>query len=305
MYSENPLKDVGLFVRAFSTNQISRILPALYVKLTNQTGRGSEAVSPDETARYFYSCFEDYFSNIGIPPEDRRSFLSNKKVLEYGPGDTLGVALLMYAHGASSVTCVDRFPLSNDPGKSAGIFRALLRMLKGEAYERAINAFVEKGEPESGLRPELISYQVTSNGLCGEREEYDLIISRAVLEHVNDLEGSIRDLKCALKPSGITVHLVDLKSHGLDRYQQFDFLTWPAVLYSLMYSHKGFPNRWRVDKYLELLQKHGFHIQQISPTGKIEFDKLRMVEKQLAKPFRNIPSEELSWLGFWFVAQHN
>jgi SAM-dependent methyltransferase len=304
MYSENPLKDLALFARAFATNQISRILPALYVKLTKQTGRGSEGESPEETARYFVSCFEDYFANIDIPREECRAFLTNKKVLEYGPGDTLGVALLMYAHGASSVTCVDRFPLSNDLGKSANIFRALLRMLDGEVYERAISAFVEKGVPESGLRPELISYRVTADGLCGERHEYDLIISRAVLEHVNDLEGSIRDLKYALKPDAITIHLVDLKSHGLDRYRPFDFLTWPAGLYRLMYSHKGFPNRWRVDKYLELLEKHGLGIRKLSPTGKLEIDKIRMVEKQLAKPFRNIPSEELSWLGFWFVAQH-
>jgi SAM-dependent methyltransferase len=305
MYSEHPTKDFVIFVKAVASNQIAKYLPSLYVTLTKQTGRGSNTSTPEETARYFVSCVHDYLEKIGVPKDDYGSFLANKEVLEYGPGDTLGVAFLLYAYGAASVKCVDRFPLSNDIKKSADIYRALLHSLKGEILDRATDAFVEKGVPESGFRPELISYHVTADGLCGESSRYDLIISRAVLEHVNNLEGSIRDIKFALKPNGITVHLVDLKSHGLDRYQQFDFLTWPAGLYRLMYSHKGFPNRWRVDKYLELLEKYGLNIKHFSPSGKLELEKIKLIESKLAEPFRNIPPEELSWLGFWLVADRN
>lgn len=34
------------------------------------------------------------------------------------------------------------------------------------------------------------------------------------------------DIQRSMKAGGLSVHQVDLKSHGLDRYAAFDFLTW-------------------------------------------------------------------------------
>ena len=34
------------------------------------------------------------------------------------------------------------------------------------------------------------------------------------------------DIQRSMKAGGLSVHQVDLKSHGLDRYVAFDFLTW-------------------------------------------------------------------------------
>ncbi len=301
MYSENPGRDALLIARAVTSNVLAKYLPSHYVRLTGQTGRGSDPESPEETARYFLKCFHDYFSQIDVNETDYRSFLTEKSILEYGPGDTLGVALLMYAFGAKKIKCVDRFPLSGNSTQTLEIYKALLNLLDYDTRTRANGAFLKEGVPESGFRPDLISYSVTENGLSGDQEKYDLVISRAVLEHVNNLDGSIRDIRDSLKPGGISIHLVDLKSHGLDRYLDFDFLTWPDSLYNLMYSHKGFPNRWRVCNYLELLKKHGLELRHLTATGKLEQDKLDAIKSKLAKQFRDIPSEELSWKGFWMV----
>ena len=301
MYSENYIKDIVLFLKALASNQIARFSPSSYVRLTHQTGRGNEKESAIESAHYFFDCVNDYLSKLGIDKEDCQDFLKDKKILEYGPGDTLGVALLMYAYGAESVECIDRFPLSTDSKKSSEIYLELINRLEKKYLERASSAFIEKGNPSSGFKPELISYSVQSNGLSGAVQEYDLILSRAVLEHVNNLEGTILDIEQALKKGGISIHQVDLKSHGLDRYRDFDFLSWPQYLYKLMYSHKGFPNRWRVNKYLQLVEKSELKLVSITATGKLETKCINAIKDKLTSQFRSISTEELSWLGFWII----
>ncbi len=230
MDSQRILRDVLFFSKASFSNQIAKYAPALYVKLTGQTGRGGDE-NTIEIADYFVECFQDYFFHLGIADNEIPSFLQDKIVLEYGPGDILGVALLFYAYGAKEIHCVDRFSLSKLSEKNMGVYRKLLERLKDKQRERAETAFNIKGKPESGLNEKCIYYQVTEDGLAGVSQRYDFIISRAVLEHVNDLEKTMLDIKHSLKLNGTSLHQVDLKSHGLDRDDEFDFLTWPDFLY--------------------------------------------------------------------------
>lgn len=304
MYTENPLNDIKLFAKAFLSNQLARFAPALYVKLTGQTGRGKDDTDPGRIAGYFAACLDDYLAQLGLSREDAGAYLKGKRVLEYGPGDVLGVALLFYAHGAESVHCVDRFPLQKDSELNIEVYRKLLASLEGEARARAELAFAEPGNPASGFNPEAIAYFVTPSGLSGRNSEYDLILSRAVLEHVNDLDGTLADIAHALKPGGISVHQVDLKSHGLDRYRPYDFLTWPEPLYRLMYGNKGFPNRWRVDRYREAIGRAGLACPSLTPTGALDAEEIARIRPKLARRFRAVSAEELAWLGFWMVLRH-
>lgn len=303
MYTENPGKDAFRFTRATLTNQLARFTPQLYVKLTQQTGRGDGKADPSETADYFLRCFDDYREQLGLDRDQTRDFLRGKSLLEYGPGDVLGVALLMYANGAEFVQCVDRFPLERVTAKNIRTYMELMDRLEPEQRERARSAFNDFGKPESGLNPRLLNYSVTQDGLINKQDTYDLIISRSVLEHVNLLDTTISDMARALRADGIAVHKVDLKSHGLDRYQSFDFLTWPESIYKLMNSHKGSPNRWRVDKYKELVNRHGLRFRTLVPTGQLEAEKINRIRPKLASSFRDIASDELSWLGFWMVLE--
>ncbi len=300
MYSENPWRDVRLFVKAVISNQIARFFPETYVRMTAQTGRGRTDTDPVEVANYYVNCVQDYREKLGcLTDSDFSSYLAGKTVLEYGPGDVLGVALLLYAWGARRVDCVDRFPLSRLSENNIKIYHELLKSLSGNARDRALSVFRHHGDPASGLEEERIRYRVDSNGLSHANEEYDLILSRAVLEHVNNLEGTLKDVYLALRKGGDTVHLVDLKSHGLDRYREFDFLTWPDWAYRLMYSHKGFPNRWRVDYYKRVAEEQGFHIISLESTGYVDQDAIGILGKHMAPRFRNVPYDLLSWKGFW------
>ncbi len=305
MYTENSLKDAALFCKAVLTNQLAKFTPTLYVKLTDHSGRGEEEGGAQQTANYFIKSFHDYQKYLGLNSKEIEPYLREKVILEYGPGNILGVALLFYAYGATSVHCVDRFPLVKISKKSVAVYTHLLDSLGKKERERAGNAFKEKGNPASGFNESAINYQMTKNGLSGALNKYDLIISRAVLEHVNLLDETFLDIKHSMKKGGISLHKVDLKSHGLDRYTDFDFLTWPKTLYKLMFSHKGYPNRWRVDKYRELATSSDLHVKECTPTDQIDPKKLDIIYPKVAREFKHLSPEELSWLGFWLYLEHS
>jgi len=301
MYSENPPRDVMLFCKAVLSNQMARFAPRMYVRMTRETGRGHASRSAADLAEYFERCCDDYFRALGTPVVEERDFLRGRTVLEYGPGDILGVALLLYARGAARVECVDRFPLERISALNLETYRCLLSRMSPEDRARASGAFKVRGDPASGFDPAAIEYAVTPDGLSGRSAAFDMVISRAVLEHVNDLPGTISDIARALKPGGVSVHEVDLKSHGLDRYRVFDFLTWPERVYRWMYGRKGFPNRWRVDRYRALFDATGLRVRVLTPTSTLSAGELEPILPKLAHPFRTIPLDELSWAGFWIV----
>lgn len=300
MYGRNPADDLKRAARAILTDQLARWAPGFYVKVTGQTGRGAEEDSVGEVADYFHQCFKDYFEVLQVPPENVPSFLSGKRVLEYGPGDVPGVALLMVAYGAESVTCVDRFPLVTLSPKNIEIMKLLLESLTGEPRQRAADCFLKNGQPSSGFSPR-IHYLVRPSGLSGLHAAFDLVISRAVLEHVNDLSATFADMYQALRNDGVAVHEVDLKSHGLHRLNPLDFLTWPSRLWLWMYGHKGVPNRLRVNHYREVILDSGFETILMRPTLLAQEYDVIDVRPHLASPFRDISDEDLSWLGFWMV----
>jgi methyltransferase family protein len=288
-----------LFVRASLTNLLA--LFPFYLRLGDRSGRSSSTQeTPESAAQYFRRCISDYCAELATDP----SFFRGKRVLEYGPGDTLGVALLLFAHGAETVHCVDHFAIHKITAESAATYRAILESLDGDVRARAERAFVEPGNPLSGFHPSAIEYRVTRHGVSGRRREYDLVLSRSVLALVGRLDQTIADVAAALKPGGVSIHKVDLSSHGLDRDRPLDFLTWPEPLYQLMYSRKGRPNRRRVDRYRELAQAAGLQIRKLEPTGRLSDAEVAFIRPRVDAAFRDVPPELLSWLGFWMILEH-
>lgn len=304
VYSESRKRDVVIFTKAVLTNQVARYFPKLYVKMTKQTGRGENEGTPDETAQYFLTCVEDYRKQLGLTALRFRSFLAGKDILEYGPGDTLGVAVILFAYGASSVHCVDRFPLSAASPHSLNVYRSLLAQFEAKDRARAASLFKTAGDPASGFSETGVRYSITPHGLSGESNKYDIIISRAVLEHVNDLDGTFGDVARALKRGGTSLHKVDLSSHGLDRNHPFDFLTWPEWAYRLMYSHKGLPNRWRVNHYQKAAIRAGLSASGIQPTDTIDAKVVSRIADALPPRLADTPREVLGWRGFWMTLEH-
>jgi hypothetical protein len=265
MFGMNTINDVRRAVPAIVTNQLAKFAPDLYIRLTRETGRGPDSDTAHGLARYFQECFADYFRVLGVSPEEVPAYLRGKRVLEYGPGDIPGVALLMLANGAEQAFCADRFPLVTLSEKNVDVLRCLIEELPEHARRRAQDCFRAPGNPGSGFREERLQYIVKPSGLAGLSNTVDLVISRAVLEHVNDLSATFADMHAALRADGVAVHQVDLKSHGLHRVNRLEFLTWPAWLWSMMYGGKGAPNRWRIDRYRKELSGAGLYAVAMQP----------------------------------------
>ena len=70
-----------------------------------------------------------------------------------------------------------------------------------------------------------------------------------------------------------------------------------------MYSCKGVPNRWRVDKYRQLLQEQGFDVRLLEPTLLADLKDIDEVKPYLAPQFKAIDDGDLRWLGFWVICE--
>jgi SAM-dependent methyltransferase len=303
MYGERPLADAVRAARAIATNQVARFMPSAYLDMTGETGRGRGNMSADAIADYHARCFDDYLAELGIDRAHAPAALAGKHVLEYGPGDVPGVALLFVAYGAASVTCIDRFALVRNDGLAADVLGRLYAALSRPERERAARCFSVPGDASAPLAEGPIRYVVRPSGLLGEEASMALVVSRAVLEHVNDLRATFRDMRRALAPDGVALHLVDLKSHGLHRRNPLDFLTWPDWLWTMMYSCKGVPNRLRPGAYRDAAREAALQITSMTPTGRARPEDIAEVRPHLAAPFRGEPDEELGWSGFWLACR--
>jgi SAM-dependent methyltransferase len=303
-YGHSPLEDAIRAARAIATNQLARFMPGAYVRVTGETGRGREAATPAETAGYFWQCVQDYLDVLAVAPADRAGYWRGRDILEYGPGDIPGVALLLAGLGARSVLCVDRFPLVRFDPYQCRVIDELARLLPDdESRARFWNCFRVAGDPAGGLGDGPVRYLIAASGLAGVAGGADVVISRAVLEHVNDLTATFDDMARVLRPGGIAVHKVDLKSHGLHRQNRLDFLTWPEPLWRLMFSEKGAPNRIRAGRYRDEAARCGFELVTMEPCEQATPAEVAEVRPHLAEPFRALDDAELSWLSFWLVVR--
>jgi SAM-dependent methyltransferase len=285
-----------------ASNQLARLMPSLYLRMTRQTGRGAAAEEgPADIAQYFRDCVDAYFELLRIAPVDVLSFLAGKTLMEYGPGDLPGVAALMVARGARKVYCVDRFPLVTLSPKNTRVLADLIDGSRGQERDRLVACLVDADNPAAGFAPDRIEYLIRPSGLSGLRDAVDLVFSRAVLEHVDDLESTFADMIAAMRPGALAIHQVDLRSHGLHMTNPLDFLGWSSTIWQLMYSEKGVPNRWRIDKYRSILQRLPADVRELTPTKLASDDHVAGVRVALAPEFQSLSNEDLSWLGFWLV----
>ncbi len=297
------VREAPRVLRAIFANQLARFAPKFYFKLTYETGRGpsSKQDSVQEVADYLQQCFFEYFAKLGINQSEIAMWTAGKVVLEYGPGDILGVALMMKAFGAEKVYCVDRFALTNMSDFNAKVLRTILNGLDPAMRLRADECFVRTGVPESGLRSTHIEYLTNPQGLSQLVGSVDLIISRAVLEHVNNLNASLMDMQVALRNGAVALHLVDLRSHGMHRKNLLDFLNWSPTMWHLMHSNKGVPNRIRVGRYRQIVKEVGLQLLALVPSIVTDINVVREVRAHLAEPFRELSDEELMCLAFWMT----
>jgi len=189
--------------------------------------------------------------------------VAGKRMIELGPGYTIGVPLLFAADGADRVVGIDKFV----PLQEGADFRKLYSRMREELsreqqrhFDRAIGL-----EPDLRLNPQVVTY-IDHKELPDSVQQlgagtYDIIVSNAVMEEIYDPLPTFLAQDQALRPGGLMVHVIDLRDYGMFSkygFHPLEFLTIPDWIYRRMVASSGQPNRLLVNSYRDLAAKLGY-----------------------------------------------
>lgn len=278
------------------------------IKTTSGTTHATLDIN--SSVQYITDVFADYQAVSGQDVWQGR-------VAEIGPGDNDGVACLFLAHGAEQVDLADRFFSLRDDTQQRAIHHSLeekfpnLPALSADGTTQGVQRFY--GPDASGE-----SFFLKHMG-------YNTIISRSVLEHVDEPELVLKRMYAALLPGGKLIHKVDLRDHGMMTPFSHD-MKWmeiPQCLYTCMVRGSGYPNRFLFHDYKRVLRALNpdcqFYIAGLNGVEALPTfyrledipEKLQQKAHQhiqqhrprLAQHLRNIASDDLMVSSFFFVCQ--
>jgi len=217
-------------------------------KIEFTSGSTHSRKTTQESLSYIDQVFDDYlqYANISI------EMLRDKSILEIGPGDNVGVALKFLAAGAKQVICLDKFFSKYDWMQQ----REIYRLMREQMNEQERHIFDEVIDLETGLKSDsqkliyIYGTGIEEAEKVWEPESFDFIISRAVFEHLYDLDAAFSVMNTVIKPGGSMLHKIDFRDHGIfSGHHPLTFLTIPASVYRLMAYDSGKPNRKLINYY--------------------------------------------------------
>jgi hypothetical protein len=233
---------------AYAVDDLGRGLGQRLGRIQSESGSTHRALPVEESVGYVEAVFQDYLTYTGL---DRLGGTA----AEVGPGDNAGVGLLLRAAGCETVELIDRFRSRRSPDQQHRIYQALadghdLPPPGGDWDDEKLSGIVWRlGSSAEGY----FAQRVRDGG------RYDLIVSRAALEHLYDPLGAIRSMTACLEPGGRMAHKIDFRDHGMftPAHPELTFLRYPAPLYRQMTRRSGRPNRVLLHRYRSLAEELG------------------------------------------------
>jgi SAM-dependent methyltransferase len=290
----------------------------------HRSGSTGYSISAEQMVRYVVLVAQDYL-RYGA---DDDGYLTGKRILEVGPGDNLGVALMLLAMGAESVTCLDGFAPRSNEYKNRQVYAALYQAMTEEQRIRVKDIVREDsagGMAVFGKR--LVAYYeapVERRHPALAPDSYDVIISRAVLEHLADVRRGWANMVRSLKANGEMWHKVDFRSHKMfDRIHPLYFLTIDERLWRLISRPDPTLNRERLPLYRELSTRD-FKSSKIYLTRVLDHDEIqphtdhlitgthyteehlavvRAIRPRLMEPFRAYTDTDLLTTGAFVISR--
>jgi len=289
------------------------------------SGSTGLSMSVEDAANYARRVVTDYITYGAAGDAER---LKGKDILEIGPGDNLGVALILLAKGARTLTCIDGFAPSSDANHNSHIYAAIYSALTAEERERVsdVVALQPDGTATVGGDRLRVRYGVPMDADTSplESRSYDIIVSRAVLEHLGNLEVGWKNMVQSLRLDGEMWHKVDFRCHTLfDQIHPLYFLTIPDGVWNLISRPDPTLNRLRTPTYREFaardfLESHCYlthlagqseimpHVQSLVPGthyGQPHLDEIHVIRPKLQKPFSDYTDEDLLVTGIFLAVR--
>ena len=303
---------------------IATYVPGLYRSTRGSTG-GSVS------ARYCYAVWMRHLSMV-----QRASLpVRFEVVAELGPGDSLGLGLAALLTGARTYYAFDIVPYTRND-RNLRVLRDLVELFRRRepvpdsqefpevlprlqdwsfpgrvltearldqtlhparvaAIERAL-LNIEEGRGG----PIEIRYHAPWNAAESIRESsVDLIFSQAVLEHIDDLEGTYAAMHRWLRPQGVLSQQIDLRAHYLDRRWNGHW-TYSDFVWSLIRGRRPYLlNRQPLSTHLSLLDRTGFEVIRALK----EHLASAVRREQLAPRFRHLSDEDMTTSSVYIQAR--
>jgi SAM-dependent methyltransferase len=246
-----------------------------------------------------------------------------RTVLELGPGAQLGTLYCFLAAGADRAAGLDVAPTTKD----LAFFHRLheyLRIVSGFRWWRA------PGLGEGLQYPDHSWDEVSADDLAAKIEyhtpylvtqmpfgdgEFDLVYSGAAMEHFDNPRGAIREIKRVLKPGGVTVHGIDLRSHAPGdlshlmlteadyqaRTQKYDPDHGINDIIGGEWTQQVYCNRILADEWMHLFAEEGFEVLECATLVRV--DPATIDPAEFAAPFSGRTAEELAPLVITIAAR--
>jgi hypothetical protein len=280
---------------------IIKMMSGIAIRNTIGTIKGTGGTN---SARYCYSVWLrhliwSYKNGIITIPE---------KVIEFGPGESVGIGLCAILSGTKEYCALDAFQHVNIE-KNQKIFEEIIKLFEKKAripddkefpliHPRLdIYDFPEKILTEDLIQSNLNEYRLNQiqeelqniqkdentilryiapwNTSCEiPPNSIDMIYSQAVMEHVGDPENVYKLMYLWLKPGGIISHEIDFKCHNTaiqwNGHWCYSDQMWKLIKGKSIYLINRFP--------------HSFHVKEINLSGfKIICDNYDIIESNLKK----------------------
>jgi hypothetical protein len=210
---------------------------------------------------------------------------TDKRVLEIGPGSDLATGAVVLDRGASRYQAIDLF--DNRHQAAPELYPALANVLQHPVGEDRLE-FCQTAFPH----------------LPDVSGEWDLIVSNATLEHIEEIPALFRRLAELASPTARMVHHIDAQTHmrWIKERDPWNILRYPPLLYDRVLRFPGAPNRLLSGDYLCAARSTGWSAATIC--GDLEAEEAYLRRTRLARRFRRTDGD-LRFLTFTLIADRD
>jgi hypothetical protein len=267
---------------------------------TTPTVFGNEDLSA--VAKHSRRVFLDWKRALQDYVSDPAPF-AGKKVLELGPGDSLGTGMLIALEKSEYYDAFDMFPLARLT--PADLYTNVLPGASGvndvgEVADLVWNAIQGKSHYRFGyvVDPEFNLIKMASG------RDYDLIVSCAAFEHFKYVEQAIQQLSRIAKLGCVLCAEIDFKTHSrwIREKDPNNIYRYSDFIYKLFY-FPGQPNRVRPIEYINYLKKFGWADIRVVPSGLNKEEYLRTTEMFMHKNFKLSQENQMQILSGHILAR--
>ncbi len=272
------------------------------INLTKQNNSPGAIAAAVDYAISVAAGFEMWWQGNG-PPAVKHAVrpFAGLRVLEVGPGETLGSAVLL-ACGGATVAVADRFNAPWDPDFHGPFFRALRDRVadRGGVSTAPIDRLLNEGAFVADV---VRVHPLAAEELWKVGERFDVVLSNAVLEHVEDIDTTAANLATVTAPGGYGFHQVDLRDHR-DFSRPLEYLTMSRSDYNALrqrtFCEGG--GQWRLSTIAAAFERAGF-AQSASPNMYADAEYLADIRPRLHEDFAGLEGDDLAAISALYVVR--